>query len=306
MRVDRPFHEGERSIQERAGERAVADANGSVIESAIPRPALGFIGQQSMAVLTSIDAGGRPWVSLLFGSPGFLRADSPERVIADLSRAWRHPDDPLWPNVRRDPRLGMLLVELATRRRLRINGTAVLDGDTLRVQVQQAYPNCPKYIQRRHLPKRMEGLDGKPPPAVRGGTLAGDQAAWVAAADTLFVASLHPERGADASHRGGRPGFVQVLDSSTLRIPDYAGNSMFNTLGNFAAYPKGGILVPDFEGRRTLQMVGDVELRWDLGDPHGVTGGTGRFWDFLIVEVLELPWPVRARWEFLDASPFNP
>jgi hypothetical protein len=306
MRIDRPYHEGERAVQDRAGEAAIADRNGTVIGSTVPHPALGFIGQQPMAVLTSVDSQRRPWASLLFGIPGFLQADSPERLTADLSHAWPHPDDPFWRNIERDPRFGMLLVELVTRRRLRINGSATLDGEALDLQVERAYPNCPKYIQRRHLSERPAERDEDLPEPIRGKALTPDQRSMIAGADTLFVASLHPEHGADASHRGGRPGFAQVLDATTLRIPDYPGNSMFNTLGNFAAHPKGGIIIPDFGGQRTLQLVGEVEIRWDLGDPDGVTGGTGRFWDFLIAETLELSLPVRATWELLDASPFNP
>ncbi|MGE3525262.1 MAG: pyridoxamine 5'-phosphate oxidase family protein [Gemmatimonadales bacterium] len=306
MRIDRPYHEGERSVQERAGERAVADANGRVIDTTVPVPALGFVRQQPMAVLTSVDRQGRPWSSLLFGVPGFLQADSPERLTADLSRAWPHRDDPFWANIASDPRVGLLLIELATRRRLRVNGSARSDRETLDLQVERAYPNCPKYIQRRHLSERPVVREEVLPDPIRGKTLTPDQRSMIAGADTLFVASLHPAHGADASHRGGKPGFAQVLDSTTLRIPDYPGNSMFNTLGNFTAHPRGGILVPDFEGRRTLQLVGEVEIRWDLGDPGGVTGGTGRFWDFAIHETLELPLPIRVTWELLDASPFNP
>lgn len=306
MRIETPYHEGERSVQERAGERAIADGNGRVIGTTVPAPALGFISQQPMAVLASVDRQHRPWASLLFGLPGFLQAASPERLTADLSRAWPQPHDPFWTNIRSDPRFGMLLVELVTRRRLRINGRATLDSEGLDLRVERAYPNCPKYIQRRHLAKRPAARVEKLPEPIRGTSLTPDQRRLVGGADTLFVASMHPEDGADASHRGGKPGFVQVLDATTLRIPDYPGNSMYNTLGNFTTFPRGGLIIPDFGGQRTLQLVGEVAIRWDLGDPAGVTGGTGRFWDFVITESLELPLPVRATWELLDASPFNP
>lgn len=55
---------------------------------------------------------------------------------------------------------------------------------------------------------------------------------WIQQAGTLFIASSHPERGADVSHRGGHPGFIRVEDAQTIIIPDYSGNNMFNTLGN--------------------------------------------------------------------------
>jgi|CXWL01.1.fsa_nt_gi predicted pyridoxine 5'-phosphate oxidase superfamily flavin-nucleotide-binding protein len=306
MRIDEPYHEGERAVQERAGERIIADSNGRVIDTAIPKPALGFIRQQGMAVLSSVDGERRPWASILFGSPGFVNAETPERITVDRTNAWVHFDDPFWGNIESDARCGMLLLELATRRRLRVNGSITLDGELLTMSVESAYPNCPKYIQRRHLSKRPTegGSLGAAP--IRGTRLTTEQGAMIEQADTLFVASLHPDRGADASHRGGQPGFARVLDESTIRIPDYPGNSMFNTLGNFSVHPTGGIVIPDFSGKRTLQLVGDVKVQWDLDDPAGVTGGTGRFWDFSISETLELPMPMEATWEFLDASPFNP
>ncbi len=304
--MDTPYHGGERAVQERAGEAAIAVRNGRVIAPTIPPRALGFVGQQPMAVLGTVDVQHRPWASLIIGIPGFLQAESPDRLTAHLSRAWPHDADPFRTNLRNDPRFGLLLIDLATRRRLRINGKAMQSGGALHLEVEQAYPNCPKYIQRRHLREHPSPRGEDLPEPIRGTTLSRDQHAMIAEADTLFVASLHPEQGVDASHRGGAPGFVQVLDDSTLRIPDYPGNSMFNTLGNFAAHPAGGIIIPDFVGQRTLQLVGEVAIQWDLGDPDGTTGGTSRFWDFHVTETLELPLPARATWEFLDASPFNP
>lgn len=91
-----------------------------------------------------------------------------------------------------------------------------------------------------------------------------------------------PPHGADRSHRGGLPGFVRVLDNGVLRIPDYNGNSMFNSIGNFLVSPQGGLLFPD-DGRRVLlQMNGTVEMFWDQPHDDGFTGGTGRFWEFTV------------------------
>ena len=132
------------------------------------------------------------------------------------------------------------------------------------------------------------------------------QRAWIAAADTLFVASAHPQQGADASHRGGRPGFVQIVADNNLRIPDYSGNSMFNTLGNFESYPRAGLAFLDFERGRLLQLTGRPVIRWDLDDPQQHTGGSGRFWDFEVDRWRESDLPCQLHWEFIDFSPFNP
>jgi hypothetical protein len=125
-------------------------------------------------------------------------------------------------------------------------------------------------------------------------------------ADTFFVATAHATRGADASHRGGNPGFVKVLDQSTLRIPDYQGNSMFNTLGNLAVHPNAGLVFPDFENRRILQLTGRAEVLWDQADAANESGGTKRFWQFHTESWLETPLPASMGWEFLDYSPYNP
>jgi predicted pyridoxine 5'-phosphate oxidase superfamily flavin-nucleotide-binding protein len=200
--------------------------------------------------------------------------------------------------------VGMLLIDLATRRRLRINGriTRSTPGQ-LRLDVDAAYPNCPKYIQRRHL--TISGSKGSSAPR-RGRSLEDDQLSLIRKADTFFVASAHPIRGVDASHRGGNPGFIRVLDNHKIRIPDYVGNSMFSTLGNFAENPRAGLLFFDIEGSRTLQLVGRPEIQWELDDPLHATGNTKRYWDLEIDRWLEMDLPYRLEWEFLDYSPHNP
>lgn len=311
------FHEGERAIQRRAGEESIAARNGAVIGPEIPKGAIPFLSRQAMAVVGSVDADGTPRASALFGRPGFMVAPDARTVVFDLAQVARDGDDPMWSNLDRDPRLGLLAIELASRRRLRVNGTVsrdgTRDGGSLVLAADEAYPNCPKYIQRRNLvliDAAADGdgaADGVATGAARSGTtLEADLVEWVGAADTLFVASLHPERGADVSHRGGHAGFVQVLDEGTLRIPDYAGNSLFNTLGNFASHPRAGLLFLDFEGGRLLQLSGTPTVRFDQDDPDGRTGGTRRLWDLAVDGWRTAPLPAHLRWEFLDASPFNP
>ena len=201
----------------------------------------------------------------------------------------------------------MLVIELGSRKRLRINGQIRrLDDNRFTLDVGQAFPNCPKYIQRRNL-TQLAAVAPQPSMAPgRGISLGDEQSALIASADTLFVASANPGRGVDASHRGGQPGFVRILDDRRIRIPDYVGNSMFNTLGNFAVYPRAGLVFMDFDNSRVLQMTGRVEILWNQEDPEDETDGTGRFWDFEIERWLETPLPRQFVWELLDYSPYNP
>ena len=308
MPVPNPYHEGELRIQQLDGVLQQAQGSGRVISDTIIRGALKFIAQQPMAVLGSVDDDQNVWASILFGRPGFMTSPDEKTVEFDLSQAGINPHDPFWTNIEQNPRVGMLLIELATRRRLRINGEASRpSADRLRLHlaVAESYPNCPKYIQRRQT--TIESLDGPNANSRRDGhALGDDQQTLIAAADTFFVASAHPQRGVDASHRGGPPGFVDVLDEGTLRIPDYVGNSMFNTLGNFAVNPHAGLVFLDFDRGRTLQLIGRTEILWDQDDAESKTGGTRRFWLLQVERWREMGLPATVRWEFLDYSPFNP
>lgn len=299
------FHAGERAVQERAGETAMAYRNGGMVSDTVIGAARAFIAQQFMAVLGSVDGAGRAWASLLFGQPGFLHTETGATISIDVPETERDDADPLWANLAQRPELGMLFIELDSRRRYRVNGTlARLDQHGAELAIREAYPNCPKHIQRRQL--RRLGETRLPVQVARGTVLRGMVEQIVRQADTVFVASCHPERGADASHRGGAAGFVQVVNETTLRIPDFGGNSMFNTLGNFHSNPRAGLCILDFDNNQLLQLTGNATIQWNQADPDNQAGGTGRYWEFVIEQWILRDAPQALAWDYLDASPFNP
>jgi hypothetical protein len=166
-------------------------------------------------------------------------------------------------------------------------------------------PNCPKYIQRRQ-PYDVSAAAASQRPSEWGRTVDEERRALVERADTAFVGSLHPARGVDASHRGGAPGFIQVVDSTTLRVPDYRGNSMFMTLGNYAIDSRASLAALDFERGRVVSFSGSARLHFEVENPQYPTGGTGRYWDLAVREWVQFDLPSTLRWELLDSSPFNP
>lgn len=308
------FHEGELFVQRATGERAIAERNSRMMYDTVPLAPAAFLAQQRMLVLASVDEAGAPSASLIFGSEGFARA-SGEVVVIDRRQSQISPGDALLDNLRVDAMLGLLAIELGSRRRYRINGfvSAVTD-DAVTLSVREAYVNCPKYIQRRHLLERDEAPLTRPRIA-RGTVLDPERQALIRGADTLFVASKHPTRGADASHRGGEPGFVEVRDERTLRVPEYAGNGLYNTLGNLVVSSQAGLAVLDFDGGRALQLSGSATVVLDAAPPATAPQGdlgraagaaTGRYWDFTVTRWTELALPRNFRWELLDRSPFNP
>ena len=296
------FHDGERRVQERAREVEDAESNGSVIANTIMPGAKPFIARQVMLAAASVAANGSPWASLLFGPAGFVTAQAQSLAI-DLTLLHRDAHDLLWQHLTQDSRLGLVAIELGSRRRYRVNGLTERTGEMLTVSVVEAYPNCPKFIHRR-IP--LLGDSQAVIDHTRRDKLTVEDHALLAAADTAFVASVAPSGMPDASHRGGLAGFIEVLADGRLRIPDYPGNSMFNTWGNLTLDPRAALVVPDFAGGRVLQIAGSVELQWDQPDPSGRTAGTGRFWTVRPEHVRSATLPVAITWETLDASPLSP
>jgi predicted pyridoxine 5'-phosphate oxidase superfamily flavin-nucleotide-binding protein len=289
------FHRGELAVQERVGVRQQAAKIGGSIHGAVPPGAGAFLAQRRFVVLATADPDGRPWASILTGSPGFASAPHPLEVRLQASPA---PGDPLEWNVQTRRFAGLLAIDFATRRRMRVNG--VLERGSkgeMVIRVEQVYSNCPKYIQRRTV-EREEPV-GPARLVRRAAFLTGEQRAWLRRADTFFIATLNPEEGADASHRGGMPGFVGV-EGDRLVWPDYAGNMMYNTLGNIALHPRAGLLVPDFSSGSALQLTGTAGILW-----NGDVAGAERWVELEVEDVVELA-GVLPPAEEVEYSPFNP
>lgn len=286
------FHHGELAVQRRAGQADIAAKVGRTVRTAIPEAAARFLAEQPMVVLAAVDDAGRPWVTQLTGAPGFLRAlDDHTLEIAAIPRH----GDPLTPPDR-PWQVGLIAVEPDRRRRMRANGTVRRIGDRLRMTVDQVYSNCPKYISRRHIVAATE----QAPADVRHGIeLDARQRAAIAAADAFFVGSTDAAGRADASHRGGNPGFVEVRAPNRLYWPEYRGNSMFMTLGNLMVEPRCGVLIPDWNTGGLLHLTGTAALSWAAvpGGPAGV--------EFTVHAVAERP-AGPLRWSPPELSPVNP
>lgn len=293
------FHTGEIEVQRRAGVEQMARRVGGSIRGEIPPAAEEFLAQRSWIVLATTDSAGRPWASILSGTPGFVSV-GPGVVHVE---ATPEAGDPLSENLRTSPHVGMLAIDLATRRRMRVN--ARLDqehGDGMLLRVDQVYSNCPKYIQRR---VEEPGASRQPKgDAIRSGALTDSHREWIGRADTFFIATVNPGEGADASHRGGAPGFLRV-ESDRISWPDYQGNMMFNTLGNIAAFPRAGLLFPDFATGRTLQITGRASINWGPGAAAPLPGAE-RLVELTVEEVVELQGAAPGGMALVDYSPHLP
>jgi predicted pyridoxine 5'-phosphate oxidase superfamily flavin-nucleotide-binding protein len=265
-----PFHRGELAVQDRLGVRDQLDARvrRAGIRDYLTDQHRQFFAQLPFIVVAGVDARtGAVVASPFVGSPGFVTTPD-ARTLRIAARPLPHSalEDCLYAGAS----LGVLGIELPTRRRNRVNGVvSAVDGDGFTLAVHQTFGNCAKYIQRRIGFGIFVPADASTRPVHEGNALDAASRSAIEAADTLFVATANLDaaagraRGVDVSHRGGRPGFVRVDDAATLVMPDFVGNAYFNTLGNLLENPRAGLLFIDFASGDVLQLACDAAIVWD-------------------------------------------
>jgi predicted pyridoxine 5'-phosphate oxidase superfamily flavin-nucleotide-binding protein len=198
--------------------------------------------------------------TLVGGRPGFVRVESPRLV------SLAPPDG----RCRPAPGSGVSFVFLlpGVGETLRLNGSVERSGTELRVAVAEVYVHCARCILRSGLWRRTESpapvpevpepLDGSDGTGVlRDPRIAG----FLAASPFLMVSTWDAAGSSDTSPRGDQPGFVRLLDSRTLVIPDRKGNQRADTFHNLLA-----------DGRVSLAAV--VPGRTDVLHLSGTAGVT--------------------------------
>ena len=295
-----PWHAGERQLQAHVGVAERMEAFGrKVIRREMPDQHRMFYQQLPFMLYGAVDAEGNPWASILEGPPGFARSPAPGTLHFDSVPAL---DDPA--QLKPGAAIGLLGIELHTRRRNRINGRIdAMRGDGFDVAVDQSFGNCPQYIQLRQF-RSVPLADPAMRTAEHLNGLDDAAKAMIANADTFFVASyvdVDGERSVDVSHRGGQAGFVQV-QGNLLTIPDFAGNLHFNTLGNLLLNPRAGLLFIDFNSGDLLHLSGRTEIILE-GPQVEAFQGAERLWTFEVERVVRRPAALALRWRFDGVSP---
>lgn len=316
-----PFHAGEQALQARTGMRERLEAVGrAVMRDHLPDQHRELFAKLPTLLLALQDDSGQPWATMLHGPAGFIT--SPD---AGTLRVAARPaaGDPVAPWLIEGAAVGLLGLEPHTRRRNRANGRVqALHNEGFAVQVMQSFGNCPKYIHARR-PEPVASPRALPlaGPVRLGPMLDAPSIALLQRADTLFIASasgvrpegsMHDGSGVDVSHRGGRPGFVHVspglraLHSESgehalrLTMPDYVGNFYFNTLGNLTAWPKAGLLVPDFnDDGSLLHLAAEASIEFD-GPALDAFPGAQRLLHLDVLEGWLRPGALGLRWSVAE------
>ena len=295
-----PWHAGEKQLQAHVGVAERMEALGRrVVRTEMPDQHRTFYEQLPFMLYGAVDVDGNPWASILEGQPGF--AHSPEPGVLQFN-SLPGADDPA--QLSDGAAIGLLGIELHTRRRNRLNGrVGAVTASGFGVTVEQSFGNCPQYIQLRQfrtvpladpatrIAQHLDGLDDAAKATICG-------------ADTFFVASyvdVDGQRSVDVSHRGGQAGFVQV-EGNRLTIPDFAGNLFFNTLGNLLINPRAGLLFIDFNSGDLLHLSGRTEVILE-GPQVEAFQGAERLWTFEVQQVVRRPAALGLRWRFDGVSP---
>jgi predicted pyridoxine 5'-phosphate oxidase superfamily flavin-nucleotide-binding protein len=290
-----PWHEGELALQRSIGsEEALAEVGPKVVRDYLTEQHRGFYPLLPFVVLGTVDRAGDVWATIRAGRPGFLSSPDPARLDLALRP---EPWDPAEQGIEDGAPIGLLGIDLTTRRRNRLNGPVL--GRTARgfsLAVGQSFGNCPKYITLRspvepaeesfEAPQRLDRLDAV---ARR----------LIESSDTFFVASYAQgsdgQRQVDVSHRGGDAGFVRMDEEGVLTIPDYSGNRFFNTLGNLISNPKAGLVFVDFATGDLLQMTGRAEVSLESPDIATMRGAE-RLWRFYPERIVRRAGGLPLRW----------
>lgn len=243
-----------------------------------------FFSSLPFFAIGTLDAGGRPWASIVVGEkPGFISSPAETELVVDADI----PEfDPLADNLKNgqkeDDQLlyAGLGIDMAQRWRSKVAGVIEQDHGNaaqsrrspLRLVVTESIGNCPKYINARVISfrRRMPRLGRR--------QLAGDSVSLdpesrdhVLGSDVIFLATRHRGiRGAhggdavssmDLNHRGGRAGFVRCSDDgTTLYFPDYSGNRIYSTMGNILTDKVAGIAFPSFLSGDILSVTGIADV----------------------------------------------
>ena len=105
---------------------------------------------------------------------------------------------------------------------------------------------------REHYEK-YEGAPETPDPITEA------EAAFIAARDSIYMATVGETGWPYLQHRGGPVGFVKVLDRHTLAIADFRGNRQYISIGNLKSDDRASLFFMDYANKHRLKALAHVK-----------------------------------------------
>jgi len=296
-----PFHSGEQKIQAELELRDEVEARArKIIRDYMPEQHQQFFASLSYVFLAVEQENEECYLICAYGEPGFVSASNSNTLVIS-KKYWFTPKSEN--HFSSGQKLGLVGLNFSNRRRNRLNGTiADITETEITMTVDQSFGNCPKYIQQREALFSAENTTQAVP------TRNKELPQLLARADTFFIATCHHDKnnayasGVDVSHRGGKPGFIRLVDN-TMTFPDFRGNRHFSTLGNLLLNPKVSLLFIDFELERTVRAQGEASILWSK-DTYGEFEGAERFVQIILNQDSVITEKLPIRWSDKQDSPF--
>jgi hypothetical protein len=87
-----------------------------------------------------------------------------------------------------------------------------------------------------------------------------NEAAFISARDSLYMATVSETGWPYVQHRGGPQGFVKILDEKTIAMPDFRGNKQYVSVGNLTKDDRVSLFFMDYANKTRLKLLGRVAL----------------------------------------------
>jgi predicted pyridoxine 5'-phosphate oxidase superfamily flavin-nucleotide-binding protein len=146
--------------------------------------------------------------------------------------------------------------------------------------------------------KAQEHYFGRAQARPGGGTrdaLTDDEAQFIAARDSFYMSTVSESGWPYMQHRGGKPGFLHVVNPTTLAFADYKGNRQLLSTGNLAANDRVCLLLMDYPQCKRLKILGQARIEDARQHPELVakfaTPGVQRIVErVFLIDVVSFDW----------------
>lgn len=249
--MDSVYHEGEVYVQELMGVRDLANSLSSMFQNTLSPVAIQFLKSINFSILSFNIDNKELFSCVVYGLESFIKIVNLDEILISLDKKSFIPKHII---NHENLSIGFLGLDFENKMRIRINGKGKIQDNNLHFKIKQVYSNCPKYIEARKLIGKKEFQKNT---AIYNYSEFNQKSEDIIKnANTFFLSSCHIIRGADVSHKGGYQGFLKVVGPSKLEFDDFAGNNMYNSLGNIHINPQVNIVVIDFDKNDILHIQG--------------------------------------------------